>query len=172
MSEKTWLDALKAEIEKPGNSQNKVAKELGISTSKLSQTLRGVYPGSVEDIRIKVEGMYLTRTVTCPVKGDIPIHECADNQQRPFSSSNRERVRLFKACRSGCPHSKLEQTTNTKAISVVSEENDIYNLDNQLAFLKREAKGNSLRLNELLEAELIKLAAKYNQLLWASKYKK
>lgn len=172
MSEKTWLDALKAEIEKPGNSQNKVAKELGISTSKLSQTLRSVYPGSVEDIRIKVEGMYLTRTVTCPVKGDIPVNECADNQQRPFSSSNRERVRLYKACRSGCPHSKLEQTTSGKAVSIVSEENDIYNLDNQLAFLKREAKGNSLRLNELLEAELIKLAAKYNQLLWKAKYRK
>lgn len=172
MSDNEWLEALRAEIEKPGNSLNKVANELGVSSSKLSQALRGIYPGSVKDIRIKVEGMYLTRRVTCPVKGDIPVNECADNQKRPFSSSNRERVRLYKACRSGCPHSKLEQTSKAKAISVVSEENDIYNLDNQLAFLKREAKANTLRLNELLEAELTKLAAKYNQLLWKSKYQK
>jgi hypothetical protein len=59
-----------------------------------------------------------------------------------------------------------------KTVSVAAAEADIYNLDNQLAFFKREAKCNSLRLNELLEAELVKLAAKYNQLLWKSKYQK
>ncbi|MGF1775874.1 hypothetical protein [Vibrio nomapromontoriensis] len=170
MTEASWLQALKAEIDKPGNSQSKVAKQLGISTSKLSQTLRGVYPGSVDDIRVKVEGMYMTKTVMCPVKGQLLVNECAENQQRPFSSSNRERVRLYKACRAGCPHSSLEQTTRAKAINVVSDEAEIYNIDKQLAFLIREAKGNEPRLNELLQSELVKLAAKYNQLLWKSRY--
>ncbi|MCG9624609.1 helix-turn-helix domain-containing protein [Vibrio mediterranei] len=170
MTVPSWLKALKDEIDKPGNSQSKVAKQLGISTSKLSQTLRGVYPGSVDDIRIKVEGMYMTKTVVCPVKGQLLVNECADNQQRPFSSSNRERVRLYKACRAGCPHSSLEQTTKAKAITVVADEVEIYNTDKQLAFLEREARGSEQRFNDLLQAELNKLAAKYNQLVWKAKY--
>ncbi|UTV30192.1 hypothetical protein [Photobacterium atrarenae] len=165
-----WLTVLQEEVDKPGKSQNKVAKELGISPSKLSQTLRGVYPGSTEDIRLKVEGKYMSRTVACPVKGEIPIDECSENQQRPFSSANRERVRLYKACRSGCPYSSLDATAKGKPIEVRTTTDEVYRLDDQLAYLRRTAKGDSLRLNELLEAELSKLATRYNQLLWSKKY--
>lgn len=173
MSEKNWLEILQSEVDRQGKSQNKVAAELGISTSKLSQTLRGIYPGSTEDIQLKVESMYMSKTVFCPaLKRDISLRECAGNQERPFSSANRERVKLYKACRSGCEHSKLEQTANSKLIPVATSGSEIYNLDNQLAFLKREAKGNPLRLSELLEAELTKLATKYNKLYWESKYQK
>ncbi|HAS63225.1 MAG TPA: hypothetical protein DCS35_12035 [Vibrio sp.] len=173
MSSKTWLDAINEEISKPSKSQRIVAQELGISTSKLSQTLRGIYPGSTEDIRLKAEGLYLTKTVYCPaLNREILVNECAANQEKPFSSANRERIKLYKACRSGCKHSQLEQSATSKLGEVAVDRDDIYNLDNQLSFLKREAKGNSLRLNEMLEAELVKLAAKYNQLLWKTKYQK
>ncbi|MDC5753830.1 hypothetical protein OPW41_18170 [Vibrio europaeus] len=173
MSDQHWLEVLRAEIDKPEQSQNKVAAELGISTSKLSQTLRGIYPGSTEDIQLKVESIYMSKTVFCPaLKREISLAECDGNQNRPFSSANRERVKLYKACRSGCEHSKLQQTASSKLIPVSSADGDIYNIDNQLAYLRREAKGNQLRLTELMEAELVKLAARYNQLLWKSKYQK
>ncbi|MDO6497356.1 helix-turn-helix domain-containing protein [Photobacterium sanguinicancri] len=170
MNNETWLTVLQREIDKPGKSQNKVAKELGVSSSKLSQALRGVYPGSIEDLKVKVEGKYMARTVTCPIKGEIPIDECSANQERPFSSANRERVRLYKACRAGCSYSKLDVTAKSRSIDVKVITDDVYHIDNQIAFLRRTAKGNSLRLNELLEAELTKLASKYNQLLWSKKY--
>ncbi|CCN69754.1 hypothetical protein [Vibrio nigripulchritudo] len=173
MSNKTWLDAIKDEIQKPNKSQRIVAQELGISPSKLSQTLRGIYPGSTEDIRVKAEGLYMTKRVYCPaLNREILVNECAENQKKPFSSANRERIKLYKACRSGCQHSELEQSVSAKPIEVAADRDDIYNLDNQLSFLKREAKGNPLRLNEMLEAELRKLAAKHNQLLWKTKYQK
>lgn len=173
MSKKTWLDAINEEIKKPNKSQRIVAQELGISPSKLSQTLRGIYPGSTDDIQVKAEGLYMTKKVYCPaLNRDILVNECAENQQKPFSSANRERIKLFKACRSGCEHSQLEQSVSAKPIQVTVDRDDIYNLDNQLAFLKREAKGNPMRLNEMLEAELRKLAAKYNQLLWKTKYQR
>ncbi|MDF4987879.1 hypothetical protein P3583_09760 [Vibrio parahaemolyticus] len=173
MSNENWLEVLQAEVNKPEQSQNKVAAELGISTSKLSQTLRGIYPGSTEDIQLKVESLYMSKTVFCPaLKRDISLSECDGNQKRPFSSANRERVKLYKACRSGCEHSKLQQTTSSKLIRVAMSDSEIYNIDSQLAYLRREAKGNPMRLNEMFEAELVKLAAKYNQLLWKSKYQK
>ncbi|MGF1723339.1 hypothetical protein [Photobacterium nomapromontoriensis] len=46
----------------------------------------------------------------------------------------------------------------------------MYNLENQLAYLKRAANGDIAKLNELLEKELIRLASRYNQLLWKRTY--
>lgn len=171
MSESNWLEVLKNEIEKPGNSQNKVARELGVSSSQISQVLRGIYPGSIETLKVKVEGKYMQRTVTCPIKGEIPVDECQEHQSRPFSSANRERVKLYRSCRAGCPHSSLEATAKSQRIAIkVTTEEEVYHLENQLAFLKRAAEGNSMKLNELLEKELTKLATRYNQLLWSKKY--
>lgn len=171
MKELTWLEVLRDEINKPGKSQNKVAKELGFSSSMISQVLRGKYPGSIENLKLKVEGRYMNLTVSCPVKGEIPVDECREHQSRPFSSANRERVKLYRSCRSGCPHSSLPATAKSQRIDIkVTAGDEVYNLENQVAFLKRAAGGDSLKLNELLEKELTKLATRYNQLLWSKKY--
>ncbi|MDX1301219.1 hypothetical protein [Photobacterium sp.] len=171
MSNEDWLETLKGEVAKPGSSQNKIAKELGVSSSMLSQVVRGIYPGNTEILKIKVKGKYMKATVTCPIKGELPINECLMYQEMPFSSANRERVRMYRACRSGCPHSSLETTAKAQRIDIkAATEEEVYHLDNQLAYLKRTAKGNTLELNQLLEKELTKLSARYNQLLWSKKY--
>ncbi|ELR65876.1 hypothetical protein C942_00963 [Photobacterium marinum] len=45
-----------------------------------------------------------------------------------------------------------------------------YDLENNLASIRRKAKGDKARHNTLLETELTKLATRYNQLLWSKKY--
>ncbi|MGF1680194.1 helix-turn-helix domain-containing protein [Photobacterium minamisatsumaniensis] len=166
-----WLEAITAELSKAEVTQNKLARDLGVSTSMLSQVVRGIYPGSTETLQARVEGRLMDRTVQCPVKGCIRLDECLDHQGKPFSSANRERVKMHRACRSGCPNSKLEPTANSQRIDVrVSPNEEAYNIDSQLAYIKRSAQGDALKLNELLEKELSRLANRYNQLLWSSKF--
>ncbi|MGF1689318.1 helix-turn-helix domain-containing protein [Photobacterium japonica] len=166
-----WLEALKAELNKDEVTQNKLARDLGISSSMLSQVVRGIYPGNTDTLQARVEGRLMDYTVQCPVKGCIRRDECLDHQKKPFSSANRERVKIHRACRSGCPHSTLEPTVNAQRIDVrASPTDEAYNLDSQLAYIRRSAQGDPLKLNDLLEKELSRLASRYNQLLWSSKY--
>lgn len=46
-------------------------------------------------------------TVACPVAGELRMHHCLQNQRMPFAATNPQRVRLYRACRAGCPHSRL-----------------------------------------------------------------
>ncbi|MBV7262591.1 helix-turn-helix transcriptional regulator [Photobacterium sp. WH24] len=167
MSSEDWIEALKQEIAKPGRSQNQVALELGVSSSKLSQVLRGIYPGQVEDLKIAVEGKYMAKTVVCPIKGEIAVDVCKAFQKQPFSSANRERVRLYRACRSGCPHSSLTNKQQGQRIEVQQVEVQYYALDEQRAFINRASGGDLEKKLALYDKELERLAVKYNQLLWA-----
>ncbi len=166
-----WLEALKAEIETKRVSQNQLARDLGVSPAMLSQVIRGKYPGSTDTLQARVEGRLLKKTIYCPARGEIGVDECADHQAKPFSSANRERVKMYRACRSGCPHSALDATAKAQRIDVrQSSEEEMYNLENQLAFIKRSGAESPNRLIELYEKELSRLATRYNQLLWSSKY--
>lgn len=50
--------------------------------------------------------------VDCPVLGTIDRGRCLDEQAQKYSSANRTRVQLFRACRSGCPHSSVVQKSS------------------------------------------------------------
>lgn len=167
---KDWLNVLREEIAKPGRSGASVARELGVSNSKLSQIVRGIYPGSDEDVRLKVIDLYMDAQVICPVKGKISIKECYEHQRRPFSSANRERIRMHRACRSGCPHSELEQTCNSKQVELKIEMSESYDIQRQIAFITSKANGDIEVKAALLQKELERLAARYNQLVWKTKY--
>ncbi len=54
-----------------------------------------------------VEGALMGMTVTCPVLQEIPANRCLEIQNQPFAATNPVRVRLYHACRSGCPNSRL-----------------------------------------------------------------
>ena len=56
MNEFDWLMELTKQCE--GKSQRQVAAELGVSPAMVNQVLKGTYKGSLETIRIKVEGLY------------------------------------------------------------------------------------------------------------------
>jgi len=117
-----WLVELSQRCEK--TSQRKVAEDLGVSATMINQVLKGKYPGNLDALKIKVEGLYLNRRVECPVLGEVPIHECKANQERPFSASNPVRVQVYRACRAGCPHSSLENTAKTQRITPVGVGDD------------------------------------------------
>lgn len=171
MNEFDWLVELARHCE--SKSQRQVASELGVSPAMVNQVLKGSYKGSLDTIRIKVEGLYLNSCVDCPVLGEIPVHECKSNQERPFSASNPLRVKVYRACRAGCPNSALENTAKTQRITPVGgESDDRYPLEAQLEFCRRMAAGNEAKLIELLERELRKVANQYNALQWEARHKR
>lgn len=107
-----WIDTLRRECDQ--TSQAKVSARLrqtdGFpSSSVINQVLHNKYPGRTDRLKAIVEGVYLHTIVNCPVLDEITTDQCADHQSRPFANTNPTRIRLWQACRSGCPHSKLEQ---------------------------------------------------------------
>ncbi len=101
MAESDWFTALHEAVAR--SSQRAVAARLGVSTTMISQALNGRYPSSLRTLEQRVRGTLLAATVDCPVLGEISTRRCADEQRRPFATSNPTRVRLFVTCRS-CPH--------------------------------------------------------------------
>jgi len=112
MSTEEWIKVLAEACTK--TSQSRVSVRLRQpdnfpSPSAINQVLKGKYKGRTERLKALVEGVYMRRTVTCPVSDEISSDTCEENQSRPFINTNPIRVRLFKACRGGCPHSRLEK---------------------------------------------------------------
>lgn len=101
-----WLDVLRRACEK--NSQAAVARRLGLSPATVNQVLKGSYKGSLRAVEERVRGALMGLTVDCPILGDIRRNVCLDWQAKPFAATNEQRVMLYRACRSGCPHSKLK----------------------------------------------------------------
>lgn len=102
-----WLSALRAACQ--ASSQAAVARRLGVSTSMVNQALKGAYKGDITRLQTLVEGELLHQIVGCPAVGDMPKHKCLEHQSRPRSMAfvNPYFSKLYRACRSGCPHSKL-----------------------------------------------------------------
>lgn len=113
MTAPDWIAALRTECAR--STQAAVARRLGYSPTVVNQALRGGYAGDVERLREVVEGALMGRTVDCPVIGDLPRDRCLDHQIRPFAATNPLRTALYRACRSGCPHSRLEPTLTIAA---------------------------------------------------------
>lgn len=105
-----WLAVLRQQCQ--ATSQTAVAQRLRQadgypSAAVINQALKGKYAGNIDRLRALVEGVYLGKTVVCPVVGEIARSDCEAHQRAPFAATNPLRVRLYRACRSGCPHSKL-----------------------------------------------------------------
>jgi DNA-binding transcriptional regulator YdaS (Cro superfamily) len=104
-----WVIALAAECD--ATSQQKTGERLGVSGSLVNQVLQASYgmngkAGRLDLFEQRVRGELLKETVRCPVLRVISARRCLDEQVRPYANTNRLRVQLFKACRSGCPNFK------------------------------------------------------------------
>lgn len=108
MAEPGWLEVLRQVC--ADSTQAAVAKRLNVSSAMINQVLKGVYRGNMARIQGLVEGAYCNHTVQCPVIGEIRLDVCLHWQAEPFKPVNPQRVKLFRACRSGCPHSRLKET--------------------------------------------------------------
>jgi hypothetical protein len=111
-----WLALLKRECAR--TSQARVAgilRDAGgdayPSSSVVSQVCNDRYPGRTERLKALVEGVYRGIKVECPVYGEIGSDRCDAYQHAPYSGANPYRVAVYRACRSGCPYSRLEDET-------------------------------------------------------------
>ena len=103
----SWVELLARESDR--TSQSEVARKLRYSSGGVvGEVLRKRWTGSYDNVRKAVEGAFQAATVRCPVVGDIASHACLEHQRAPYASTNPIRVRLYRACRSGCPHSGLK----------------------------------------------------------------
>lgn len=83
--------------------QAAVARATGYSDSAISQARNGKYQGELDSLLAKIEEIYGSSTVECPVLGTITLAQCGTHRRRPFAATNPLRVRLFTACQR-CPH--------------------------------------------------------------------
>lgn len=85
-------------------SQNRVAKQLGVSAALISNVLANKYRGDMARIEDLVQGVFMNGTIICPALGEIPISDCRGwrGKARNFGSANSQRVQMFRAC-NVCP---------------------------------------------------------------------
>lgn len=90
-------------------SQVQVGKEIGYSGSVISSVLKRSYSGDLGAVEKAARGRFMALTVTCPVLGEIAANVCLEHQKRAvrFSHASSHRVQIAKACRGGCPHSRI-----------------------------------------------------------------
>lgn len=85
------------------------AEKIGYCGAIVSQVTGNKYPGDLARVEEKVRGALMGVTVLCPILGEIGRHQCLDEQGKPFTASSSIRSKLFRACRSGCQHSRLQR---------------------------------------------------------------
>lgn len=100
-----WIDALRTETER--TSQSAAARKLGVSASVVNQVLKGRYRGRLDRVEARVRAQLMHEVVECPVLGEIERKRCDEEQRRPFSAASPQRVKIWRACRNGCPHSRI-----------------------------------------------------------------
>lgn len=101
-----WIIALAEACQ--ATSQTAAAKRLGVSGSQISQVLANCYPSPLDRLEEMVRGALMGGRVQCKELGEIGRDKCLAAQALQFSSASPSRVRLYRACRAGCPHSRIK----------------------------------------------------------------
>lgn len=95
-----WIEVLRAEVAK--SSQAKVAGELEMSDSTISQVLSGKYGAATTAIEMAVMGRYRGLTWDCPAAGcPIRADACLSFQRLQMADSNPLKHRFASTC-PGC----------------------------------------------------------------------
>jgi hypothetical protein len=107
-----WGDALPDWVEELAEEATRstgvaVAKKIGYAGAVVTQIVRRKYPGDIARVEQKVRGALMGATVVCPILGEIGRDRCLDEQKMPNSATSSIRSKLYRACRSGCPHSRI-----------------------------------------------------------------
>jgi len=101
----SWLELLRAKV--AASSQVKVARELDLSQSTISQVLKGVYNASTVHIAARVLDIY--GRVRCPhLDREIPGAECIGYRTRPIPTSSHRALDHWAACQA-CPNNPKEK---------------------------------------------------------------
>jgi len=100
-----WLVALAEACDEA--TQAAAARRIGYSGATVSFVLNGRYTGDLKAVEAAVRDALMRGTVDCPVLGEILGEDCRKHQAAPFNAGNPQRIATFRACRNGCPHSRL-----------------------------------------------------------------
>lgn len=101
----SWVAALAVACDQA--SQRAVAQRIGYSPAVVSTVLGRSYRGDLTAVQTAIEGALMAVTVACPILGRLTTDLCRHYQQAAYSTANPLRIQLFRACRAGCPHSRL-----------------------------------------------------------------
>lgn len=103
-----WIKVLAKACDKSGTVRP-VAVRIGYSHSTVSAVINGCYPGNLDKIETAVKSCLMDSVVTCPVLGTIASEKCLGIQRRKtLSATDPTTVKLWRACRSGCPNSGVK----------------------------------------------------------------
>lgn len=80
------------------HTQAAVAIRIGYSPGTVCLILSGKYNGCPDAVLQRVEEVFGSTTVNCPVLGIITLGKCADKRKLPFAATNPRRVTLHCAC--------------------------------------------------------------------------
>jgi hypothetical protein len=105
VNDERWLDILHEQAEK--STITEIARQLDYSRTSISLVMSGRYDGSTAKIAAKVIEIFTDR-VSCPHFGcDLTKAVCGDHQSRQMPTSDAAALRLWMACRNGCPNCDL-----------------------------------------------------------------
>ncbi|MGF3028003.1 transcriptional regulator [Methylobacterium aquaticum] len=114
-AEAAWGDGLPPEVRALAercdtHTAAAAAKAVGISPATVSHLIHAkVENHDLAKIYGKIRGALLSETVECPRKGAMRRDVCLQWQAKPFAATSADRVAMYRACRSGCPHSRLKE---------------------------------------------------------------
>lgn len=100
-----WIMTLARECD--ASTATAVARRLGYSVAVVSAMVRGNYKGDPGAVEARVRGAYMGEIVECPVLGEIARDRCMREQACRHTGTSALRTKLRRACRGGCPHSRL-----------------------------------------------------------------
>lgn len=98
------------------STQAAVARQLDYSPAVVSSVLSNSYQkGDIASFEQVVRTELMAETVMCPRQGEITRKLCLDWQKKPFDTTSANRVRMYQACRNGCPNSRLSREETSHA---------------------------------------------------------
>lgn len=100
-----WIIALAAECDR--TNQRAAATRMDYSAATVSLVLVGRYKGDLTAVEQAVRGAFMKATVDCPVVGELATDTCLKHQRASWSPHNPQRIAFYRACRGGCPHSRI-----------------------------------------------------------------
>ncbi|TCS62560.1 transcriptional regulator [Varunaivibrio sulfuroxidans] len=100
-----WVLALADECD--ATSQGKTGPKIGYKgAAVVCAVLGNNYRGDLACVEDAVRGALMAVTVACPVDGEIAKNLCIKNQRMKLTTTSNRRIRLYRACRGGCVHSR------------------------------------------------------------------
>lgn len=100
-----WIIELaKAAME---TNQRVTGDKIGYSSSVVSQAISRTYAGDIDRVEEKVRGALMKQKVSCPILVEVARDTCLNWQKKPIAGTSSLRMKMYRACRSGCPNSRL-----------------------------------------------------------------